>query len=49
VSSRREGRLAHYTARKAGLAPLVDWLTTYGVFWRKRFDRLERLLEEMDE
>jgi len=49
VSLRREGRLAHYAPCKAGLAPLVDWLTAYGVFWRKRFTRLERLLEEMDE
>ena len=31
-----------------GLAPLVDWMTHYGAFWRDRFDRLERLLEEME-
>jgi DNA-binding transcriptional ArsR family regulator len=49
VRSRREGRLAHYTPRKGGLAPLVGWMRAYSVFWRERFDRLEQLLEEMDE
>lgn len=48
VQVRREGRLAHYAPRPAGLAPLVDWFTAYGEFWRERFDRLEKLLEEMD-
>lgn len=48
VSLRREGRLAHYAPRAAGLAPLVDWFRAYGEFWRERFDRLEQLLEEMD-
>src|SRR5689334_10522689 len=46
VRSRREGRLAHYAPRPDGMAPLVNWLATYGVFWRERFDRLEKLLKE---
>ncbi len=48
VRMRRDGRLTHYAPRPAGLAPLVDWFTAYGEFWRERFDRLEKLLEEMD-
>jgi hypothetical protein len=26
----------------------VDWLRDYGAFWRSRFDRLEKVLEEME-
>ena len=48
VRARREGRETHYAARPRGLAPLVDWMTLYGVFWRDRFVRLETLLNRMD-
>jgi DNA-binding transcriptional ArsR family regulator len=48
VGHRREGRETHYSARPQALAPLVDWMTQYGAFWRDRFDRLEELLERMD-
>lgn len=48
VRDRPEGRQTHYSAEPKGLAPLVDWMKHYGAFWRDRFDRLERLLEEMD-
>jgi hypothetical protein len=27
----------------------VDWLRHYGAFWRDRFDRLEALLERMEQ
>jgi hypothetical protein len=30
------------------LAPLADWMSHYGVFWRDRFDNLCSLLKEMD-
>jgi DNA-binding transcriptional ArsR family regulator len=49
VKNRREGRTAHYRATPRGLAPLTNWLAVYGVFWRVRFDRLEKLLKEMDQ
>lgn len=49
VTERREGRSIHYRAEPRALAPLASWLEHYGVFWRSRFARLERLLEEMDE
>jgi DNA-binding transcriptional ArsR family regulator len=47
VRDRREGRQTHYSAEPQGLAPLIDWISLYGVFWRDRFDRLETLLKRM--
>jgi DNA-binding transcriptional ArsR family regulator len=49
VRDRREGRQTHYRARPQGLAPLIDWMSLYGAFWRDRFDRLEDLLNRMDQ
>jgi len=46
---RRDGRETHYSANPQGLTPLTDWLSLYGAFWRKRFDRLENLLKRIDE
>ena len=48
VRDRREGRETHYSAQPRALAPLVDWMGQYGVFWRDRFDRLEDLLNTME-
>ena len=48
VRHRREGRETHYEAQPEALGPMVDWLRDYGAFWRKRFDQLENLLEEME-
>jgi len=48
VRDRRAGRQTHYSARPQGLAPLIDWMSLYGAFWRDRFDRLETLLNRMD-
>lgn len=48
VHHRREGRETHYSAQPQALAPLADWMTQYGTFWRDRFDQLENLLERMD-
>jgi DNA-binding transcriptional ArsR family regulator len=49
VRDRREGRETHYSARPQALAPLIDWMSLYGAFWRGRFDRLESLLKRMDQ
>jgi DNA-binding transcriptional ArsR family regulator len=49
VRDRREGRQTHYRARPQGLAPLIDWMSFYSAFWRDRFDRLEALLNRMDQ
>ena len=46
VRDRREGRQTHYSAEPQGLAPLIDWMSHYGAFWRDRFDRLEDPVEE---
>ena len=49
VQERPQGRAVHYSAHPAGLAPLEDWLKRYGAFWKERFERLEQVLEGMDE
>jgi DNA-binding transcriptional ArsR family regulator len=48
VRHRRKGRETHYQARPEALAPLVDWVTHYGAFWKDRFDKLEDLLKKME-
>jgi len=48
VAERPEGRNVHYRATPNGLAPLVDWMDHYGVFWRDRFADLRSLLKEID-
>lgn len=48
VKDRPAGRQTHYQADPRGLAPLVDWVSQYGAFWRDRLDRLVDLLERMD-
>jgi DNA-binding transcriptional ArsR family regulator len=48
VRHRREGRETHYSVRPEALAPLIDWMTQYGVFWRERMAQLENLLDRMD-
>jgi DNA-binding transcriptional ArsR family regulator len=49
VRDRRAGRETHYSAEPRGLAPLIDWMSLYGAFWRERFDQLEALLDRMDQ
>ncbi len=49
VRDRRAGRETHYSAEPQALAPLIDWMGLYGAFWRERFDRLEDLLNRMDQ
>ena len=48
VAERPEGRIVYYRAEAAGLAPLVDWMSHYGVFWRERFANLRNLMKEID-
>ena len=48
IADRPEGRNVHYRADPGGLAPLVDWMVLYGVFWRERFANLRTLLKEID-
>jgi len=48
VAERPEGRNVYYRAEPEGLAPLVDWMSHYGTFWRERFADLRSLLKEID-
>src|ERR1700681_4100081 len=47
-AERPEGRNVYYRAQPEGLAPLVDWMDPYAVFWRDRFANLRTLLKEID-
>ena len=48
VAERPEGRHVYYRVEPQGLAPLVDWMGDYAVFWRDRFANLRSLLQEID-
>lgn len=49
VSGRREGRCVYYRVEPHGMKPLIDWIAHYRAFWTDRIDRLEELLDNMDE
>jgi DNA-binding transcriptional ArsR family regulator len=49
VRDRRKGRETYYSAEPQALAPLADWMSLYGTFWRDRLDQLENLLKRMDQ
>ena len=49
VNARREGRRVYYRVRPRGMKPLIDWMAHYRVFWTEHVERLERLLDTMDE
>ncbi|MFT4255150.1 MAG: metalloregulator ArsR/SmtB family transcription factor [Caulobacter sp.] len=49
VVDRHAGRQTHYSARLEALSPLVDWTRRMAGFWESRFDRLEDLLNRMDQ
>ena len=48
VRHRHEGRETHYSAEPKALAPMIDWLSYYGTFWRERIDELEKLLNSQN-
>lgn len=48
VAERRDGRTTRYRATPEGLAPLVDWMGVYGIFWADRFATLKSVLKEID-
>jgi DNA-binding transcriptional ArsR family regulator len=48
VTERPEGRNVYYRAQPEGLAPLVDWMSHYALFWRDSFANLRTLLEDID-
>jgi DNA-binding transcriptional ArsR family regulator len=48
ITDRAQGRNVFYRSEPKGLAPLFDWISHYGVFWRERFANLRTLLKEID-
>ena len=49
VNGRRQGRRVYYRVEPRGMKPLIDWIAHYRAFWAERVERLEQLLEKMDE
>jgi DNA-binding transcriptional ArsR family regulator len=49
VKGRREGRRVYYRVEPRGMKPLIDWIAHYRAFWTEHVDRLEQLLDKMDE
>lgn len=49
VRARPDGRHTHYSAQPGALVPLIDWTNRMAGFWEGRFDKLEDLLERMDQ
>jgi DNA-binding transcriptional ArsR family regulator len=48
ITDRAQGRNVFYRCDPKGLVALFDWMSHYGVFWRKRFANLRTLLKEID-
>jgi DNA-binding transcriptional ArsR family regulator len=49
VNARRQGRCVYYRVKPHGMKPLINWIAHYRAFWTEHLDRLEELLEKMDE
>jgi DNA-binding transcriptional ArsR family regulator len=49
VHGRRDGRCVYYRVEPRGMKPLIDWIAHYRGFWTEHLDRLEQLLDTMDE
>lgn len=49
VNGRREGRSVYYRVEPRGMQPLIDWVNHYREFWMQRAEKLEKLLDEMDD
>jgi DNA-binding transcriptional ArsR family regulator len=49
VNGRKDGRLVYYRVDPHGMKPLIDWIAHYRAFWTAHVERLEQLLEKMDQ
>ena len=49
VDERRQGRESRYRVDQQGLGPVVDWFSHYAAFWPDKLDRLEDLLNRIDQ
>lgn len=47
VSERRVGRQRFYRVDAEKLKPIFDWVTPFERFWSERFERLDKVLENM--
>ncbi len=47
VSERRAGRQRFYRVDAEKLKPIFDWVTPFERFWSERFERLDKVLENM--
>jgi DNA-binding transcriptional ArsR family regulator len=47
VSERRDGRQRFYRTNAEQLKPIYDWVAPFEHYWSERFDRLDKLLEQM--
>jgi len=48
VSERRVGRQRLYRVRAENLKPIRDWVTTLEQLWGARFERLDKVLRELE-
>jgi DNA-binding transcriptional ArsR family regulator len=49
VNERREGRQRLYRVNAEQLKPIYDWVTPFERSWNESFERLDRLLEELQQ
>lgn len=49
VRERRVGRRRLYRVNAEALKPIYDWVTPFEQLWRERFERLDRLLQNLQE
>lgn len=47
VSERRVGRQRLYRVNAEQLKPIFDWVSPFERYWNERFDRLDKVLEEI--
>ncbi len=49
VSERRAGRQRLYRVNAEALKPIYDWVTPFEQLWRERFERLDQILQNLQE
>ena len=49
VTERRVGRRRMYRVNAERLKPIFDWVTPFEKYWNDRFDRLDEVLQELQE
>ena len=49
VKERREGRQRLYQVNPERLKPVYDWVAPYQQYWSEKFERLDEVLQSMQE